>query len=156
MEAPASITVRKPRLDFGGDIPRFYLDDNPIKTHIFNALNLLFPDGERFFVKSVHDHAADIDDPRAWALDSDVVAALTIYREHWRANDTATARTFAQLEVGKFVPMESAICELNRHAIATDQDVPLMAATSPCRFPKTFRQLRYWWDISESNRGPMD
>jgi uncharacterized protein len=59
-----AILVRKPRLDFGQPIERFYLGKNPVKTHIFNALNLLFPDGERFFVKSVHDHAKDLSDPQ--------------------------------------------------------------------------------------------
>ncbi|MET0384847.1 MAG: metal-dependent hydrolase, partial [Polyangiales bacterium] len=34
-----------------------------VKTHIFNALNLLFPDGERYFVKAVIDHVSQIDDP---------------------------------------------------------------------------------------------
>jgi uncharacterized protein len=58
----AAILVRKPRLDFSRSIDRFYLGGNPVKTHIFNALNLLFPDGERFFVKSVHDHAQDVAD----------------------------------------------------------------------------------------------
>jgi predicted metal-dependent hydrolase len=60
----AAILVRKPRLDFSQSIERFYLGGNPVKTHIFNALNLLFPDGERFFVKSVHDHAKDVTDPQ--------------------------------------------------------------------------------------------
>jgi len=60
----AAIVVRKPRLDFSQSIERFYLGGNPVKTHIFNALNLLFPDGERFFVKSVHDHAKDVTDPQ--------------------------------------------------------------------------------------------
>jgi len=60
-EAPA-LLVRKPRLDFGAPIERFYFGDNAVKTHIFNALNLLFPDGERFFVKSVHDHVKDLHD----------------------------------------------------------------------------------------------
>ena len=60
----AAIPVRKPRLDFSAPIERFYLGGNPVKTHIFNALNLLFPDGERFFVKSVHDHAKDVTDPQ--------------------------------------------------------------------------------------------
>ena len=64
MTEATAILVRKPRLDFSQPIDRFYLGGNPVKTHIFNALNLLFPDGERFFVKSVHDHAKDIADPQ--------------------------------------------------------------------------------------------
>lgn len=58
-----NIPVRRPALDFDREIPRHYLEGNPLKTHFFNAINLAFPDGERFFVKSVHDHLADIDDP---------------------------------------------------------------------------------------------
>ena len=61
--ATDSIPVRKPRLDFNRPIERFYIDGNPVTTHFFNALNLLFPDGERFFVKSVHDHARELADP---------------------------------------------------------------------------------------------
>jgi predicted metal-dependent hydrolase len=61
---PAELVVRKPNLDFDQPLSRFYLDGNPIKTHIFNALNLLFPEGERFFVKSVHDHGREITNPQ--------------------------------------------------------------------------------------------
>ncbi|MET0385142.1 MAG: metal-dependent hydrolase [Polyangiales bacterium] len=57
------IHVRKPRLDFERPIDRFYLGGNPIRTHLFNALNLTFPEGERFFVKAVHDHRKDVHDP---------------------------------------------------------------------------------------------
>jgi predicted metal-dependent hydrolase len=60
--AEDAITVRKPDLDFSRPIERFYLSGNPVKTHFFNALNLLFPDGERFFVRAVHDYAREIDD----------------------------------------------------------------------------------------------
>lgn len=58
-----SLSVRKPALDFDADIERFYFGQDPVKTYIFNALNLLFPEGERFFVKSVHRFTKDIQDP---------------------------------------------------------------------------------------------
>lgn len=57
------ISVRVPALDFEQPIERFYFDQDPVKTYIFNALNLLFPDGERFFVKSVHRFSKAIKDP---------------------------------------------------------------------------------------------
>lgn len=44
------------------EIPRWWLFGNPYPTHVSNALNLLFPDGERFFIRSVKhylDHVAD-------------------------------------------------------------------------------------------------
>lgn len=58
-----TISVRKPALDFTSNIERFYFDGDPVKTYIFNALNLLFPEGERYFVKSVHRYSKDITDP---------------------------------------------------------------------------------------------
>jgi len=56
------IKVRKPDFDFNASIARYYLGGNPLETHFFNALNLLFPAGERFFVRSVHDHVAEVRD----------------------------------------------------------------------------------------------
>lgn len=57
------IPLRKPDLDFSPAIPRHWMNGNVFATHFFNGLNLLFPDGERFFVKAVHDHLERISDP---------------------------------------------------------------------------------------------
>lgn len=57
------IPLRRPDLDFDASIPRHWAGGNAFASHFFNALNLLFPDGERFFVKSVHDHLDRIEDP---------------------------------------------------------------------------------------------
>ena len=61
------IVVRRPRFDFEQDIPHFFVGNNPLKTHFFNAINLAFPDGERFFIKAVNDHAQRLEDPRLLA-----------------------------------------------------------------------------------------
>lgn len=58
-----AISVRKPALDFEQSIERFYFGGDPVKTYIFNALNLMFPEGERFFVKAVHRYSQEIEDP---------------------------------------------------------------------------------------------
>jgi predicted metal-dependent hydrolase len=57
------IPLRKPRLEFDASIPRHWMNGNVFATHFFNGLNLIFPDGERFFVKAVHDHLGQIADP---------------------------------------------------------------------------------------------
>ena len=45
---------RRPDLPFGGSpIPRYWFGGSALATHLANGLNLLFPDGERLFVKSV-------------------------------------------------------------------------------------------------------
>lgn len=56
------IPVRKPGLDLQA-VPKYWLFNNIAATHFFNGLNLLFPDGERFFVKAVYDRLDSIDDP---------------------------------------------------------------------------------------------
>lgn len=57
------IPLRKPNLEFDDSIPRYWMNGNLFATHFFNGLNLVFPDGERFFVKAVHDHLDRITDP---------------------------------------------------------------------------------------------
>jgi len=47
------IPIRQPRLDFDDDIPRHWFGANPVITHNFNGYNLLFPEFERFFIRSV-------------------------------------------------------------------------------------------------------
>lgn len=58
-----SIPVRKPGLTFDASIPRYWFNENVAATHGFNGMNLVFPDGERFFVKAVYDQLDKIVDP---------------------------------------------------------------------------------------------
>lgn len=51
--AQHAIPIRQPTFDFSDDIPRYWFGDNPVVTHNFNGYNLLFPEFERFFVRSV-------------------------------------------------------------------------------------------------------
>ena len=57
------IPIRRPGLDFSVDIPRHWAGGSPFATHMFNATNLLFPQGERFFIRAVNDYMSDIEDP---------------------------------------------------------------------------------------------
>jgi predicted metal-dependent hydrolase len=44
-------------------IPRHWLGGSMVGTALANALNMVFPDGERFFVRSVNHYLPDIEDP---------------------------------------------------------------------------------------------
>jgi len=61
--------VREPvvrRMDFPfaeSGIPRHWLGGSMVGTALANGLNLVFPDGERFFVRSVRHYLDDIEDP---------------------------------------------------------------------------------------------
>lgn len=59
-------TIRVRKMDFpfaDASIPRAWLHGNPVLTGFANGLNLLFPEGERFFIRSVKHYLDRIDDP---------------------------------------------------------------------------------------------
>ncbi|MBA3465259.1 MAG: metal-dependent hydrolase [Deltaproteobacteria bacterium] len=56
------IVPRDLDVDFS-KVPRFWLGDSPTATAISNGVNMLFPHGERFFVRSVKYFLDKIDDP---------------------------------------------------------------------------------------------
>lgn len=56
-----AIVPRKPRFDFAS-VPRHWHGGNAVATAISNAVNLLFPAGERFFVRSVKHYLDELDD----------------------------------------------------------------------------------------------
>ncbi|MBN8611804.1 MAG: metal-dependent hydrolase [Deltaproteobacteria bacterium] len=51
------ITVRAPRFDHA-DAPEAWLDDDPGASRVVDALSLIFPEGERFFIRSVKHYAS--------------------------------------------------------------------------------------------------
>ncbi|MCA9604071.1 MAG: metal-dependent hydrolase, partial [Myxococcales bacterium] len=62
--AARPIRVRKMDFPFAdADVPRWWFHDNPLVTHGANGLNLLFPEGERFFIRSVKHYMDRIEDP---------------------------------------------------------------------------------------------
>ena len=58
-----TIRPRSPRFDFDG-VPRRWFARSVLGTHLANGLNLLFPAGERFFVRSVRRYLDRIEDPK--------------------------------------------------------------------------------------------
>ena len=69
-----SITPRRSP-DFGleGDIPKYWLDNDPFKTRFFDAMSLLFPEGEKFFIVCVRDYRDQITDPKLQAEVKDFI-----------------------------------------------------------------------------------
>ncbi len=61
--------VPRERLDFGldGDIPQYWFGGDPFKTRFFDAMSIIFPPGERFFMTSVRDFRDRIHDPKLLA-----------------------------------------------------------------------------------------
>src|SRR3954462_9254268 len=82
-------------------VPRHWLAGNPVATAISNGINMLFPDGERFFVRSVHYYLEQIDDPE---LRAQVKAFFKQEGHHASAHDdfNAVLRTHG-FEIDRFL-----------------------------------------------------
>lgn len=61
-DTPAIPRVRKMGFSFD-DVPRHWFYGSPFITHASNALHVLFPAGERFFVRSVKHYLPQLSDP---------------------------------------------------------------------------------------------
>jgi predicted metal-dependent hydrolase len=59
---PQRIHVRRMDFPFDRSIEKHWFGGSPVLTHVANAVNLLFPAGERFFVRSVRHFLDRVDD----------------------------------------------------------------------------------------------
>jgi predicted metal-dependent hydrolase len=58
--------VPREHLDFGldGDIPKYWMGNDPFKTRFFDAMSTLFPMGEKFFITSVREFRDQVTSPQ--------------------------------------------------------------------------------------------
>ncbi len=65
-QTPDHVAIKPQRMgfEFGADVPRYWLANNVLISHTMNALSVLFPEGEQFFVDSVRAFRDRIDDPK--------------------------------------------------------------------------------------------
>ncbi|MDC0661111.1 metal-dependent hydrolase [Marinobacter sp. SS21] len=63
---PGNVSIKPQRMGFEFDAktPRYWLDNSYILSHTMNALSVLFPQGEQFFVDSVRYYRDQITDPK--------------------------------------------------------------------------------------------
>jgi hypothetical protein len=91
------MTIQRRDVDFGLDasaIPRDWCSDNAFQTTFLNALSLLFPEGEKFFVDSVkkhREHAPNLEREIAGFIGQEAMHG----KEHRAFNDLLVAHGFA-------------------------------------------------------------
>jgi len=68
------------RQDWEQDLPRYWFDNSPFKTHLMNAFSSQFPEGEKFFVDSVMNFKSEIQDE---TLLQDM--KIFSHQEHWHS-----------------------------------------------------------------------
>ena len=65
-QTPKKVSIKPQRMgfEFNDKIPKYWLYENVLFTHTLNALSILFPKGEQFFVDSVRSHQKQITDKK--------------------------------------------------------------------------------------------
>lgn len=58
--AAEHIPVRAPKFTFGEDFPRSWLGGSRVASHLVAGVSLLFPEGERFFIRAARAYAKDL------------------------------------------------------------------------------------------------
>lgn len=63
---PDNVAIKPQRMgfEFGEKVPHYWLDNSYTLSHTMNALSVLFPQGEQFFVDSVRYYQDQIKDPK--------------------------------------------------------------------------------------------
>ena len=61
--SPHPIHVRKIDFEFPEDIEKYWFGGSAVKTHVFNTITLLFPEGEQYFIRAVNRFRDRIEDP---------------------------------------------------------------------------------------------
>lgn len=87
--------IARERLDFGlqGDVPRYWLAGNPFRTRFFDAMSIMFPEGERYFISCVRDFRDAVTDPR---LRQDIQAFIRQEGQHGMVHSQFNDRLRAQ------------------------------------------------------------
>lgn len=75
-----NIIPRKMNFKFPKSIHRYWLGNSPFKTHLLNSFTLLFPAGEKFFIRSINKFKKDIEDPK---LRAEVQAFIQQETQHY-------------------------------------------------------------------------
>ncbi len=89
---PVQPTVRNVTFDVE-QAPRYWHGGDPAITALFNALSTLFPEGEKFFIRSVRQFSDRITDPQ---LQEDVKAFCGQEAVHSREHDRLNAHIHAE------------------------------------------------------------
>ncbi len=82
-----TIQVRRPDLEFE-DLPRYFVADDPLRSHIAAMLSAVFPEGEDFFVRTVRNYRDEITDPELKRQVGGFIGQEAIHgREHRALNE---------------------------------------------------------------------
>ena len=84
-----TISVRRPDLDYSGEsLPKYFVADDLVRSHIAAMLSSVFPEGEDFFVRSVRAYRDEITNPQLKDQVKGFIGQEALHgREHRAFND---------------------------------------------------------------------
>ena len=98
------ITVRRPGIDHEQPLPRYFVADDPMRSHIAAMLSSVFPEGEDFFVRSVRAYRDRIEDAELSKQVKGFIGQEAIHgREHRDFNEQLAALGYPTLGVDRLV-----------------------------------------------------
>ncbi|MFA5122138.1 metal-dependent hydrolase [Zavarzinia sp.] len=96
MASLTTITPRNMRFAVEGRADGLWCGGDPVRTAFFDGMSIMFPEGEKFFIESVKENAADLTDPVLRAEVQNFAMQEGLHsREHHRYNDVVAKRTGA-------------------------------------------------------------
>lgn len=100
-----SITVRRPDLDFSGDaLPKYFVADDIMRSHIAAMLSAVFPEGEDFFVRSVRNYRDKVSDPQLKEQVKGFIGQEALHgREHRAINERLAEHGYPTMFVDRRV-----------------------------------------------------
>ncbi len=103
--ADREITVRRPDIDYDEpSLPKYFVADDPVRSHIAAMLSSVFPEGEDFFVRSVRHYRKQITDPALKKQVSGFIGQEALHgREHRDFNDALQALGYPTHRVDRAV-----------------------------------------------------
>lgn len=106
------------RQDWNKDLPRYWYDGSPFKTHFFNSMSLTFPEGETLFVDSVKHYSQYIRDPRLKEECTEFIK-----QEHWH---TFAHKQFNHWLVKQDLPVDVIDADLHKRFQRIRKSPPLI------------------------------
>ena len=98
---------RSPGVDLDAPVPRHWFGDNVFATHVANGVNMLFPAGERFFVRSVNHYLDRVQSP---LLRAQIKGFFGQEGRHAREHERVFALLEAQgFDVARFLRLYEAV-----------------------------------------------
>jgi predicted metal-dependent hydrolase len=155
------IRPRTLNIEADGAEPRWWLGGDPIGTAVLNALSLSFPEGERFFIRSVKQFAAGVPEGLAAEIRAFTIQEGAHTREHIAFNRITSRSGYDVVPLESYVTRRLDIARAQpplaqlggtialEHFTATFAHRLLKDADLLAHAPDSFARLWRWHSIEE-------